>query len=102
MRRALDDGDLAAKAAIGLRKFETDIAPAEDNEMRGQKVHVHHRAVREVRDLLEPGNRRHHCPRADVDENLVRAEHLIVDLHLLGSDEATVAFKDRTSLQPLQ
>src|SRR5216684_5031031 len=54
VRRELDDGDFASEAAIGLRKFEADIAPPEHDQMRGQKIHVHHRAVGQIRDLVEP------------------------------------------------
>ena len=42
-RSHLDDRDLAAEAAVHLRKLQTDIAAANDDQMLGQKVHVHHR-----------------------------------------------------------
>src|SRR5215470_7615432 len=38
----LDHRDFASEAAIDLRKFEADIAPPEHDEMRRQKIHVHH------------------------------------------------------------
>jgi hypothetical protein len=78
-----------------LRKFEADIAAPEHDQMRGQKIHVHHRAVGQIRDLVEPAYRRHQRPPAHIDENLIGPEHLIADFHLLWSNELGVAFEDR-------
>src|SRR5436305_8817086 len=102
MRRKLDDRDLASEAAIHLRKFEPHIAPAEHDEVRRQKIHIHHGAVGEVRDLIESWDGRYYRPAAHVDENLVGSESLITDLHALRSDEAAVTFQHRTSFQLLQ
>src|SRR6516164_1160541 len=42
-RRHLDNGDLTAEAAVHLSKLQPNIAAADDDEVLGQKVHVHHR-----------------------------------------------------------
>src|SRR5215831_5539575 len=102
MRSELDDRNFASEAAIGLRKFKADIAPSEHDQMRGQKIHVHHRAVGQVRDLVEPAYRRRQCARAHIDENLIGSEHVIADFHLLRPNELGVAFEDRAPFQPPQ
>jgi hypothetical protein len=42
--RQLDDRYLASESAIDLRKFETDVAAAKDDEMRRKEIDIHHRA----------------------------------------------------------
>src|SRR5262249_20106165 len=42
-RPHLHDGDFTAEAAIHLSKLQPHIAAANDDQMLGQKVHVHHR-----------------------------------------------------------
>src|SRR4030095_6321565 len=39
----LHNGDLTAEAAIHLSKLQPPIAAADDDQVLGQKVHVHHR-----------------------------------------------------------
>src|SRR5690606_16744981 len=41
-RSLLDDGDLAAEAAEHLREFQPDIAAADNDEMFGQEIDLHH------------------------------------------------------------
>ena len=101
-RRGLDDGHFASEAAIELRKFEADIAAAEHDQMRGQKIDVHHRAVGQIGDLVEARDRWNQGPSAYIDEDLIGPEHLIGDLDLLRSDKPGVALIDRASLQRLQ
>src|SRR5207244_8560640 len=55
---ALQDGHLAAEAAIHLREFERDVAAAEDDEVGGERVEVDDGGVGEVRNLVEAGERR--------------------------------------------
>src|SRR5262249_36808128 len=98
----LDHRDITSESAIDLREFEPDIAPAENDEVGRQKIHLHHRAVGQVRDLVESADRRHDRPAAHVDKNLIRREDLPVDLYLLGADEATVALENGTTFEPLQ
>src|SRR5262245_26665207 len=40
-----NDGDAAAEAAIHLTKLQTNIAAANNDEMLGQEVDMHHAAV---------------------------------------------------------
>ena len=58
-RGHLDHSHLAAEAAIHLREFEPDIAAADDHKMPRQKIDRHHRAVRQIGNLIEPGQFRH-------------------------------------------
>ena len=63
-RCQLDHRHLTSEAAIDLREFEADVTAAQDDEMRGEKIDVHHRAVGEVRHLVEAGDRRDRRPPA--------------------------------------
>src|SRR5262249_60332801 len=56
--RELNHRDFAAETSIDLREFKADVAAAENDQMRWKEIHVHHRAVREVADFIESGNRR--------------------------------------------
>ena len=49
----LDDGDLAAEAAEHLAELEADVAAADDDEMLGEEVELHHRAVGQVGDRVD-------------------------------------------------
>src|SRR5438445_1964642 len=42
-RSSLHNGDLTAEAAIHLGKLQSHIAAADDDQVLGKKVHVHHR-----------------------------------------------------------
>src|SRR5438093_7380420 len=42
-RPPLHDGHLAAKAAIHLGKLQSHVTAADDDQVLGQKIHVHHR-----------------------------------------------------------
>ncbi len=72
--RHLDDGDFAAETSEHLPEFETDVAAADDDQVPGKEVEVHHRAVVEVFDLLETRQPRHGGAAADVDEDPLRRE----------------------------
>ena len=71
-RALLDDGDLRAEAPVHLAEFEPDVAAADDDQMLGQEVDVHHRRVGEIRSSCEARHRRHQRAAADVDEDLLR------------------------------
>src|SRR5262249_16492928 len=43
LRSSLHNGDLTAEAAIHLRKLQPHVAAADDDQVLGQKVHIHHR-----------------------------------------------------------
>src|SRR5881227_2254812 len=42
-RPPLHNGDLTAEAAVHLSKLQSHIAAADDDQVLGQKIHVHHR-----------------------------------------------------------
>src|SRR6187200_2895914 len=98
-RRGLDDRHSASETAIELRKFEADIAAAEDNQMRGQKIDVHHRAVGQVGNLVETRDRRNQGSSAYIDEDLISPEHLIGDLDLPRSNKSGVALIDGAAVE---
>jgi hypothetical protein len=52
--------------------------------------------------LIEPGDRRHQCASAHIDEDLVGFEHRIADLDFIRSDESGVALVNRATAQRLQ
>src|SRR5689334_5626307 len=47
-RAHFDDGDAAAEAAIHLREFEPDVAPADDQQVLRQEIDAHDARVVEV------------------------------------------------------
>src|SRR5262249_50354457 len=102
IRRKLDHRDVTSESAIGLRELESDIAPAENDEVGRQKIYLHHRAVGQVGDLVQPTDRRHDRPAAHIDKNLIGGETFTVDLYRLGPDETTMALENGTSFKPLQ
>ena len=57
--RHFDDGDAAAEAPVHLCELEADVAAADDDQMLGQEIDVHHAAVRQIVDIAEAGDRRH-------------------------------------------
>ena len=81
MRRELNDGYLAAEAAINLRKLKSDIAAAENDQMRREEVHVHNRAVGEIVDLIKTRNGRRQRPPSDIDEYPLGLQDLAFDLN---------------------
>ena len=99
-----DDGHFAAEATVHLREFESDIAAADDEQMIRQKVHLHHAAVRQKRDLIEPRHVRDKGARAGVDENALGLEQMVVNAHGPWALESRMAPKDRAvgkTLHPL-
>src|SRR5207248_634494 len=69
---AIDDGDGRAEAPEHLRELAADVAAAQDHEVRGQLAKLHHRAVVQPGHGLETLDRRHHRPRAGVDDDGLR------------------------------
>ena len=67
-----------------------------------EEIDVHHRAVGQVRNLVETGYRWNRGARADIDENLIGRELGTVHRHFLFRDKAAVALVDSASLQGLQ
>ena len=103
-RRHFDHGHLAAEPAKHLGELEPDIAAADDDKMRRNKIEIEQRAVVEVLDLVEAGNRRRHGTPADIDEDSIGVKHLAIDPHLARRSEPRVTLVDRAALvaaQPL-
>src|ERR1043166_4051185 len=65
--RGFDDRDARAETAERLRHFETDRAGADDDELFGAYGEVEHGLVGQIRDLVEPGDRRDRAARAGRD-----------------------------------
>jgi hypothetical protein len=89
-RCPLDDRDFAAEPPVDLCKLKSNVAAAEHDQMRGQKIHAHHRTVGQIRDPIGSGDWRHKCAATHVDENLVGAECLFADLHLFWPHKPSV------------
>ena len=49
----LDDRHLAAEAAEDLRELQTDVAAADDDQVRRHEIDLQHAAVGEIGDLVE-------------------------------------------------
>src|SRR5205809_6723964 len=86
-------GDLAAKPAVGLRYFESDIAAAENDEMRRQIVEFEGFDVRQRARGREAGDIRDCGVRPDIEENPIAGQQpraAVIELHLkrLRRDEA--------------
>ena len=91
---SLQDGDLAAEAAIHLRELQPDVAAADHDEMLGQKVDVHHGGVVEIGDLVETLDGRNDGAAADVDEDLVGGETIVANYHNVGVFKTRLTFVD--------
>ena len=70
--------------------------------MARQKIDRHHRAVRQIRNLIDAGQVWRQGPSADIDEDPLGAEHRLADLHLVRCDEPPVALVDRAIFKGLQ
>src|SRR5262249_17236219 len=99
LRAELDHRDLAAEAPIHLCKFESDIAPAEHDQVRRQKIYIHHRAVGQIGYLIETRDRRHRGSGTHIDEDLFGPQYLVADRYLLRIDEPGVPLIDRATFQ---
>ena len=85
------------QAAIDLGELEADVAAAQDDEMRGEKIDFHHRAIGEIRNLVEAGDPRDRCSPADIDEDAVGADFGTVNSYFLLGDKPGMAFVNRTA-----
>ena len=96
-RPEFDHGNFASEAAIGLREFKPDVTAAQDDEMRRQKIDVHHRAVGEIGNPVEAGNRGNCRARADIYENAVGRELRAVHCYFLFGNKAAMALVNGAS-----
>src|SRR6516225_7337929 len=100
-RSGLNYRHLAPEAAIRLPELKSDVAAAQDNEMWGEKIHVHHRAVGEVRNLIEAGDRGNSRARTDIDEDAIGSELGTVHCYFLFRNKASVVFVYGATFQRL-
>ena len=89
-----DDGDFAAEAAEDLCEFEADVAAADDDEVARQGVEFEDADVGEVGDFVDAGKVGDDGAAADVDEDLIGGEEIVVDADFFGGFEAGVAVED--------
>ena len=97
----LDNGNLAAEAAIHLRELQPNIAAADNHEMIGQEIDRHHRAVVQSPDRVEAGHVGRGGAAADIDEDTLRRMLLAVHADFARAGEACMAFIDRAIVHPL-
>ena len=95
----LDDGDLAAESAKHLTELETDVTAADDDEMRRRGVQRQHRAVGEIRHLVQALERRSRGTSADVDEDSFSPQSTGSDEHLVRGGESCVSGEDRAPVE---
>src|SRR4029077_15570946 len=70
----LNHSGLCTESAIHLRKLQTDIAAANDDQMLRNKIDLHHSGIREDGGSLDSGERGNIGASADVDEDLVSTQ----------------------------
>ena len=66
--------------------------------MRGEKIDFHHRAVGEVRNLVEAGYGRNRGSRAYIDKDLISRELRTIHCHSFFRNKAGMALMHRASL----
>jgi hypothetical protein len=93
-RTLFDNCDFASEAAEHLSEFQPHIATADNNQTFGNEINVHHGAVREIWDVLEPGDRRYERTSADIDKDLIGRDHFRSDADESRRLESRVAFVD--------
>ena len=87
----LDDAHPRAEAAEHLRELEPDVAAADDDQVLGQHVELHHRRVGEHRHVGQAGPVGQRGTAAHVDEDAWRREHPIPHGDRARPGEAGVA-----------
>src|SRR5439155_26417613 len=70
-RPPLHNSHLTPEAAIHLSKLQSHITAADDDQVLGWKVHVHHRRIVQIAHLIDARERRSKCTSANIDKNLV-------------------------------
>src|SRR3974390_1373358 len=99
VRRELDHGYLAAETSIDLCEFKPDVAAAKNDQMRRKKIHIHHRAVGEVADFIDPGDRRRQCATSDIDKYPPGFEDLAGNLDRMWSGKSRMVLINRAALE---
>ena len=95
----LDHRHLRTEAPVHLRELQADVAAADDHQVLGHPVNIHHGGIGEVRNVLHAGNIGHHRPAADVDEDFVSLQGALARI---ASDYIDGARPGETRLAPQQ
>jgi hypothetical protein len=90
-RTPLHDCHLRAEPAVHLREFQSDVAPAHDNEMIGQETEVHHGTVRQIGHFSDAGHVWSERARTDIDKNPLRFERAAIHRGCVGARKAGVS-----------
>ncbi len=97
-----NDGYFAAKTAKHLREFQADIASANDHEMRRQFFKLKYGGIGEKGNAFDAGKIGHDGAVTYVEENVVGAECLRVDIDLMAGDKASRCMEDCAVLHSAQ
>src|ERR1700720_1270999 len=85
---AMNDHHPAAKATKHQSEFKADVATAEDDQMFGNFLQLHHRLIREIADRVDSRNTRRIGTRSRIDKDFIALENLVADLHLPRREKA--------------
>ena len=86
--RRLHHGDAAAQAGEGVGHLQPDGAAAEDQQVVGTLRQIEQRGVGQMRDAVQPGDRRHRGGAAGGDDDAAGGDPAAVDRQRIGRDEA--------------
>src|SRR5437016_12687422 len=92
----LDNCYLTAKAAEHLPELQPNVAAADDHEMIGQKIHLHHGRVSEIGDLINAGHGRDRGAATNVDKDALRAEQHAGHTNLVWDCTASLVLVNHT------
>ncbi len=85
-----DHGDPGAEATVDLGELEPDVAAADDDQVVGHLVELHHARAGEGVHVADTGHVGDPGASADVQEDPLGLEHPIADDHAVGSVERGV------------
>ena len=83
-RRHLDHGHVGAKPAKHLGELEADVTAADNRQVGGHHIRMHHRAVREEGNVVEAWQRGYRRTPANVDEDSIRVQRRVADSNLVA------------------
>ena len=98
-RRHLDHGHVGAKPAEHLAELEADVTAADNRQVGGHDIQMHHRAVREVGNVVEAWQRGYGRTPANIDEDSIRVQRRVTDSNFVRRQEAGVSRVDGAPLQ---
>ena len=98
----LDDGDFASETPEHLAELESDVAPADHDQMLGDEVDFEERAVGKNLRFFQSRHRWSCCASADVDENFAGAEAVRPDPDFMRRFKPRMTFDHAAILHRLQ